>query len=525
MRRLAAASTCRCARRRGISASKSTSLAPRIDSCGNRMSTSGPRACAGSGWKTGSRRRLRPIPLGRPMPDADRETEPAFASLNFRQIAWRLSAHSSVYTIGLIAIRFGGLLLIPLYWRFLDPADYGVLAAAAVVTNFLAVFLGLGISESITRFYHAWPAAERRERIGTLWMADWASSFAIGIPLALWGGPLVQVAAKHVAFDPYLRLAVVSATLASLSTGPITLLRVQEKSATYVAVAAASFGMRTALAIYLVVFVRRGPLGVLQADVVSGLLMLPVYALVMLRSARPAWHAPTLSEGVGDSIGSIVRVVSAGFKTAWLPFVMRAAIERGDAAIVIGRAATFYVLATVCLGLGVALMSADLIAVIGVPKYFPVAAIVPVFVVPNVLLCLVPILLGGLGVARPTGYASAAAAAQLAVGVAALLVLVPRWGILGALVAITVATATRAGLGFVFAQRFYPVSFEWRKIGVLIASAVATFVLGRSVPVAPSAAGFAVRGVMVLAYAGATAWFVLGGRRWWMGRRLGARLA
>jgi O-antigen/teichoic acid export membrane protein len=497
------------------------------------------------------------------MTDADREREPAFATLNFRQIAWRLSAHSSVYTIGLIAIRFGGLILIPLYWRFLDPADYGVLAAAAVVTNFLAVFLGLGISESITRFYHAWPAAERRERIGTLWMADWASSFAIGIPLALWGGPLVQIAAKQVAFEPYLQLAVVSATLASLSTGPITLLRVQEKSATYVAVAAASFVLRTALAIYLVVFIPRGPLGVLQADVLTGLIMLPVYALVMVRSARPAWHAPTVSEGiryslplipgilsesmmwmmdrfvlekyvtlaalglyaVGDSIGGIVRVVSAGFKTAWLPFVMRAAIERGDAAIVIGRAATFYVLATLCLGLGVALTSADVIAVVGVPKYFPVAAIVPVFVVPNALLCLVPVLLGGLGVARRTGYGSAAAAAQLVVGVAALLLLVPRWGIPGALAAITLATATRAALGFVFAQRFYPVAFEWRKIGVLIASAVATFVVGRSVPVAPSAAGFAVRGVMVLVYAGATAWFVLGGRRWWMGRRLGTGVA
>jgi O-antigen/teichoic acid export membrane protein len=390
-------------------------------------------------------------------------------------------------------------------------------------------------------------------------MADWASSLAIGIPLALWGGPLVQIAAKQVAFEPYLQLAVASATLASLATGPITLLRVQEKSATYISVAAASFALRTVLAIYLVVFRGRGPLGVLQADVLSGLLMLPVYAWVMLRSARPAWHAPTLSEGVryslplipgifaeslmwtmdrfvlekyvtltalglyavGDSIGSIVRVVSAGFKTAWLPFVMRAAIERGDAAIVIGRAATFYILATLCLGLGVALTSADLIVVIGVPKYFPVAAIVPMFVVPNVLLCLVPVLLGGLGVARRTGYASAAAAAQLAVGVAALLVLVPRWGIVGALVAITLATATRAILGLAFAQRFYPVAFEWRKIVVLIASAVATFIVGRIVPVAPSVVGFAVRAAMVLAYAGGTAWFVLGGRRWWMGRRLG----
>jgi O-antigen/teichoic acid export membrane protein len=491
------------------------------------------------------------------MDGANDDDESPFSALSFRQIAWRLSAHSFIYTAGAIAVRFGGLLLIPLYWRYLDPADYGILAAAAVVTNFLAVVLGLGISESITRFYHAWPAEERRPRVGSLWIADWVSSLAIGIPLAFWGGSLVQIAAKQVPFTPYLQLAVVSATLWSFATAPITLLRVQEKSATYVGISVASFGVRTAVAIYLVVFQHRGPLGVLQADVAAGLLMLPVYAIVMASNARLAVHTPVLSEGIryslpllpgvfaeslmwmmdrfvlekyvtltvlglyalGDSIGSVVRVVNAGFKTAWLPFVMRAAIERIDAAKVIARAATFYVLATLVVGLGVAMMSADLIALIGVPKYFPVATIVPFFVVPNVLLCLLPVGLSGLGVAKRTGLASATAAAQLVVGVGAMVVLVPHAGVYGALLAIALGTTTRLVLGFTLAQRFYPVAFEWRKIGMLTAIAVGTFALGRAVPVGPSFAGLAIRLTILLGYTAGSAWFTLGGHRVWMNRR------
>jgi len=485
------------------------------------------------------------------------QADPAFADLSFRQLAWRLSASSSVYTAGLIAIRFGSLLLLPLYWRYLDPADYGVVAAAAVVSNFLSVFLGLGISESITRFYHAWPADERRARVGSLWVLDWTSSVAIGGALALWGAPIVQLAARQVPFSPYLQLAILSATLTSLATGPITLLRVQERAGTYVRVAVGAFGLRTALAIYLVVFLGRGPLGVLEAEVFAALLMLPVHAAVMLGSARPGWNVATLAEGlryslplvpgilaeslmwtmdrfvlekyvtltalglyaVGDSIGSVVRVVSGGFKTAWLPFQMRAAIERADAPGVIGRAATYYVMATVLVGLGVALTSADLIAVIGVPKYSPVAVLVPLFVVPNVLLCLIPVALGGLGVARRTGYASVAAAAQLAVGVTALLLLVPRWGVHGALVALALGTSTRLALGLTFAQHFYPVAFEWRKIVVLITSAIATFVVGRALPIVPSTAGLMARAAFVAVYAAACLWFVLDGRRWWSERR------
>jgi O-antigen/teichoic acid export membrane protein len=497
------------------------------------------------------------------MAGGDADGQSPFSALSFRQIAWRLSAHSFVYTGGIIAVRFGGLLLIPLYWRFLDPADYGILAAAAVVTNFLAVVLGLGISESITRFYHAWPPEERRPRVGSLWIADWASSLAIGIPLALWGGPFVQLAARQVPFAPYLQLAVVSATLSSFSTAPITLLRVQEKSTVYVATAIASFALRTAVAIYLVVFQHRGPLGVLQADVAAGLLMLPAYTLVMARNARLTIHASVLSEGmryslpllpgvfaeslmwmmdrfvlekyvtltvlglyaVGDSIGGVVRVVNAGFKTAWLPFVMRAAVERPDGAKVVARAATFYVLATLVVGLAVALTSADLIALIGVPKYFPVARIVPLFVVPNVLLCLLPVGLSGLGVAKRTGLASGAAAAQLIVGVGAMILLVPRLGAYGALLAIALGTTTRLVLGFILAQRVYPLTFEWRKIWMLTAIAVATFALGRAVPVRPSVAGLAIRLTILLGYTAGTAWFVLGGHRLWTNHRPRAGVA
>jgi hypothetical protein len=122
-------------------------------------------------------------------------------------------------------------------------------------------------------------------------------------------------------------------------------------------------------------------------------------------------------------------------------------------------------------------------------------------------------------VAKRTGLASAAAAAQLIVGVGALVLLVPRAGVYGALLAIALGTTTRLVFGFAFAQRFYPVAFEWRKIGLLTAIAAGTFALGRALPVAPSAAGLAVRLAILLGYTAGTAWFVLGGHALWMNRR------
>lgn len=478
-------------------------------------------------------------------------SETEFSTSSFRQLAWKLSTRSSAYTAGLVALRFGGFLLIPLYWRYLDPADYGVLAVASVVSGFLAVFLGLAVSESITRFYHAWPAPDRPANVGSLWVVDWASSLAIGVPLALWGGALVELAGQGVAFDPFLRLAVIAATLSSLATAPATLLRVQERPGAYVGVAAISFALRTASAVYLVVIRHMGPLGVLWADIASAAIMVPVYVAVMLGSARPAWRLPVLRASlryslplipavlvesgmavtdravlaryvpldqlglyaVGDSLAGVVRMVNTGLKTAWLPFQMRAAVQRQDAARVIGRMATYFLAALIWIAAAVAALGGDVVFAIGVPKYFPVAPRLPMFVVPQLIASLLPLLTGGIGIARRTEYTVVLAGTQLAVGVAALVVCVPRWGITGAIAAMTIAGAARLVLGSAIAHRLFAVQFEWRKIVALCGVACVTYAAARMIPVAPSAAGLLARTPVVALGAACCLWFVLPGRR------------
>jgi O-antigen/teichoic acid export membrane protein len=475
-----------------------------------------------------------------------------FATLDLRQMLRRLSGTSSVYTVGMIALRFGGLLLIPLYWRVLQPADYGVIAATSVVTNFLAVFLGLGISEAVTRFYYEWPTEERRRRVGTLWMIDWGTSLAIGLPLAVWGAPLVQLAARQVHFDPFLRLGVLTAIFASLATAPMSLLRIQERARTYILVAACWFALRTGLAIWLVVALRRGPLGVLEADALSGAIMVVPLTVLMWRAATPSLDRETMGAGLryslplvpaifvesllftsdrfvlekfvslqslgyyaaADSLAGIVRIANSGLKTAWLPFQMRAAVERPDAPIVIGRMATYFAAATIAMAGAVALLSADVIAIIGAPAYFPVARLVPFFVVPQLVVSLVPLMTGGLGIARKTAYSSVTAALQLGSAFAALLLLVPRFGIKGAVAAMTLSSVVRLASGHALAQKWYPIRFEWHKIWVLAAGALAAVLLGRAVPVEPSLAGLGVRALVLSAYVAACGWFVLGGRRY-----------
>jgi O-antigen/teichoic acid export membrane protein len=64
-----------------------------------------------------------------------------------------LVKNSSWYLIGNFTSTFLGVLLLPLYTRFLTPSDYGIIAIAASVTGFLAAFYHLGLLAAYGRFY------------------------------------------------------------------------------------------------------------------------------------------------------------------------------------------------------------------------------------------------------------------------------------------------------------------------------------------------------------------------------------
>lgn len=64
-----------------------------------------------------------------------------------------LLKHSSIYSLGEILTRLTSLLLLPIYTRFLAPADYGVMAIIDLLTGLLAIVLGGGLASAVSRFH------------------------------------------------------------------------------------------------------------------------------------------------------------------------------------------------------------------------------------------------------------------------------------------------------------------------------------------------------------------------------------
>ena len=102
----------------------------------------------------------------------------------------------------------------------------------------------------------------------------------------------------------------------------------------------------------------------------------------------------------------------------------------------------------------------------------------------------------GLNLTSRTEFYAVATFAAAAVGLGGGVLLMPRYGAVGASIAFLLSYFTQASVALAFAQRFYPVRYEVGRLArIVCAGAVAALVALWTVPALPPVAGFFVRGL------------------------------
>jgi peptidoglycan biosynthesis protein MviN/MurJ (putative lipid II flippase) len=105
-----------------------------------------------------------------------------------------------------------------------------------------------------------------------------------------------------------------------------------------------------------------------------------------------------------------------------------------------------------------------------------------------------------LGRTGRTEYNFPAAAAATAANVALNIVLIPPFGIVGAGVALVLSYLLVLGLMYAFTQRLFHVPYEWRRLGLVIAAAIALVAGGELLLPTEGAAGLIPRVALWLAF-------------------------
>jgi O-antigen/teichoic acid export membrane protein len=339
-------------------------------------------------------------------------------------------------------------------------------------------------------------------------------------------------------YDGLIRLVIFNTFLTTFHYVPNSLLRIREQSGTFAALTSARSIATIVIRLILVVPLRWGVEGVVLADTFVTVaftiimarwvvpLLRPVFSRGVLREALRFGlprvpHALahqviavsdrylmaaflTLGEiglyGVGSSFGQALKMFLNGFEFAWAPFYY-GAMHRSDAKALYSRLGTYLFAAVVLLAAGLSAVSKDLVRLMTASEFHRAAIVIPWTAIGVVAQACYQVAALGLNITKQTKYFPLSTGAAAAFSIGANLLLIPRYGLVGAAWANAASYAMLTLTIGWFSYREYPIPYEWRRLGLVAGAGLASYMAATwFVPTWPSPVpGLLVRGFVVVA--------------------------
>jgi O-antigen/teichoic acid export membrane protein len=440
----------------------------------------------------------------------------------------------AIYGAGDAAISVVNFLLLPVYvkFSFLTAADYGALLTLGSIEAFAKVINRWGLDGAFMRYYHERePGPDRQRMTSTIFWFLAAADGALLVVTLAGSGWLARALDLDVSHLLAMRLMLINIFLVGFTFFPFHVMRLSDASVAYSGYTFARSAGTLVLRIVFVIGMRLGVTGVYLADLaLTGVLLpllwrwlKPLLAAVfstselktMLRFGLPRLphglaqqsldNTPKLllgknvsaaAAGVyqnGTTLGTGIRFFTSAFETAWAPFYY-ATSRQPDAKDVFRKMTTYGIAVLVLLVAGTTAVAHDVILVMLKPEYLDALPVVPIIAVAIALQGVYLLTSIGLNLTSRTEFYPMSTLTAAGVGFVVGLVLIPRYGLLGAAVTVLVSYLTLAVVAFVFAQRFYAIRYETGRIARLVVSGIVAALVALWIPALPPAIGLILRG-------------------------------
>jgi len=431
----------------------------------------------------------------------------------------RLVRHSAIYGLGGIVSRILGVLLLPLYTRYLRPSDYGAIETLIALSAVLVTVFRLGISSAFFRFY--FDETDEAGRTLVVRTSFWFTMASATLALAL--GVIFATQISHVLFGTDHRADLVRASFvglwAQMNYEQLTsLFRVEERSVSYVIATLANLLVTVAATLVLVVGFDQRALGVIVGNFTGTLVVWAVllayrrfqlglqfdyglfrrmnhFGLPLVPSALALWAVNFIDRlflvrlssvrevglySIGVRVASAIVLLLTAFRAAWPAFAY--SIEDDDEAReTYGYVLTYLIFVASWLALALGLLSPWIVHVLTTPAFYPASRVVAPLAFSGVAFAGYIVMAIGVGRARRTQFNWIVTGIGALVNVGLNIALIPPYGMMGAAIA-TVAAYVVMFLGMVVnAQMVYRVPYQWRRVATAAGTAVALTVLGKLV--------------------------------------------
>ncbi len=177
--------------------------------------------------------------------------------------ASQLIRHSSIYATGAVLRQLVGFIMLPIYTRYLTPADYGVIALLVFAVSLIELVFGARLGNSLPKFfYEQKKEADQNAVISTALAITASVSFAAMIAVFLLRSPASDGMFGTEQYSLVVGLFSVQILTNALEHYGLIYLRIQQRPYLLIAISLAKLVIQLSLNIVFVVVLEMGVLGV-----------------------------------------------------------------------------------------------------------------------------------------------------------------------------------------------------------------------------------------------------------------------
>lgn len=443
---------------------------------------------------------------------------PSQSPEHFRSIR-RLGRDTILYGVAAILSRAVAFIMLPVYTRYLTPADYGLLSILDLSQEIAMILFSAGATAGLMRFYFKTPDPKERNRVLFTGWGTVTLLYLAGTALLLAVAPLIWVhALSRAGTVGLVRLAAMNFLLGSMMIVPMQMLSIDQRPVATSIVLTAKLVVQLSLNILFVVVLRAGPAGILWSTFYASLTFGLIMTTVLLRRTGVSWSWPAFRDlrrfslpiqistagaffltygdrfflekshglaavgvyGIAYQFGWLISgMIGAPFFQAWNPQRFQLAREsRAHRDASYNRGFLYGNVVIVGGAVAITLFIRPILAIMTTADFHTAAVMVPALVLAYVFQVWATVVDFGIEISEQTRYTSLATWISVALIAVLYVTLIPPLGGLGAAIATLAAMFVRFVTTLYFAQRVWPVSYHWsphlRMLagGTLVATAV-----------------------------------------------------
>ncbi len=419
-----------------------------------------------------------------------------------------LVKHTAIYGMANMLGKAIGFLLIPLYTHYIPPADYGTLEILDISINIIGMFVGLGLANSVARFYYQVEAREEKNQVVSSAVILLLGLTSLMLCLVLpFSERLACLLFDNPQLGNYIKISLFTFALNAILEIPLTMIRAREQSLFFAGISLGRLALSLGLNIFFIVFLRLGILGILYSGLITSAFFSVGLAVWCIRECGFHFHyrlarqmllfgAPLIVNSAGMFIINFgdryllkanagleeVGIYSLGYKIgmgliAFLigqPFFLiwscrrYSLIEEENGVERYGRIFILYTLLLLWIWLFIVGFSKEMITILAPASYGAAWRVLPLVAMGYVLRELADFFRGAFMIKNKTYYTGAITLAVSLYCLFSYLVFIPRYHAMGAAMATCSTFLAMAVINGFFAVRVMPeINYRFRRLIIL----------------------------------------------------------